>query len=478
MKAVISNPPWPGEGYGARSNIRWPHRRKDKSLQFPIYLAYTVSVLKKERIEAHGLDAVCAEMGITEFVDAVKKIGPQVVLLEVSTPSIMYDLETAQKVKKETGAFVVLCGPHASYFHKDIIESYTFVDACIRGEFEYVMRDLCLAIKKGKPLSGVRGITFRNKKKTTVNPDMPPIENLDGLPVPDRFDFKLEDYQQAFYLGKKTALVITSRGCPYGCTFCLWPTTMFSRRFRVRSPKNVVDEIESLIKEEHVDEIFFDDDTFTINNKRIIEMCGEIVRRGIKIPWCCMGRVDNVSEEMLSTMKKAGCYQIFYGFESGSEDILKASKKGITKKQIRDAVKLTKKVGLSVCGSFIFGLPPETKKTAKETLDFAKSLHANYVQFVLAAPFPGTEFYNEAKAKGLLCIDSWADLDGTRGPIVRTEHLSREDLEGIIRKAYFSYYTSPRVIWQNIKHMKNYNGARKTARGAFSVVGRILYYKK
>lgn len=478
LKAVIANPPWPGEGYGARSNIRWPHRRKDKSLQFPIYLAYTISVLKKNGIDAHGIDAVCREMGITEFVEAVKKIKPQVVMLEVSTPSIMYDLETAHKVKDETGATVVLCGPHASYFHKEIIDNYRFVDCCIRGEFEYVMRDLCLALKDAKHLKGVRGLTFRSGQKTIVNPDMPPIEDLDEVPFPDRSAFRLVDYQQAFYYGKKTALVITSRGCPYSCTFCLWPTTLFSRRFRVRSPKNVVDEIEHLIKDEGADEIFFDDDTFTINNKRIIEMCEEIIRRGIKIPWCCMGRVDNVSEEMLRTMKKAGCYQIFYGFESGSDEILKACRKGITKKQVKDAVKLTKKVGLSVCGSFIFGLPPENKKTAKETLDFAKSLGANYVQFVLAAPFPGTDFYREAKEKGLLCIDSWADLDGTRGPIVRTEHLSREDLEGIIRKAYFSYYTSPKVIWQNLKHMKSYKGARKTARGAFSVIGRIVYYKK
>ena len=317
-----------------------------------------------------------------------------------------------------------------------------------------------------------------SKGKAVANESMPPIDDLDSLPLPDREDFRISDYQQAFYYGKKTALVITSRGCPYGCTFCLWPTTLFSRKFRMRSAKKVVDEIEQLIEKEQVDEIFFDDDTFTINNKRVMDICDEIIRRGLKIPWCCMGRVDNVSEEMLRLMKSAGCYQIFYGFESGSEEILRACRKGITKDQIRNAVKLTKKVGLSVCGSFIFGLPPETRQTAKETLGFAKELGANYVQFVLAAPFPGTDFYEEAKRKNLLQIDSWEDLDGTKGPIVRTEALSRQDLGGIIRKAYFSYYTSPRVILQNLRRMRNFKEARKIARGALSVAGRIIYYKK
>jgi len=479
MKIVVANPPWPGEGYGARTNVRWPHRRGDKRLSFPIYLAYTTSVLKKNGFDVLGIDAVQKELGISDFVKEIEKLDPCVIIMEVSTPSIMHDIETAKQLKEiMPNIFIALCGPHISYFHENIINDHEFVDACIRGEFEYATRDLCFAINEGRDLKSVDGITYRERGKVIVNPERERIQNLDELPFPDRKNFKIEDYQQAFYCGKKTALMITSRGCPFQCIYCLWPNTIFSHQYRMRSPKGVVDEIEMLIKEEGIDEIFFDDDEFTINKKKVSGICNEIIRRGIKIKWHCMGRVDVVDEEILSLMKEAGCYQIFYGFESGSEKMLKSMKKGITKEQMKKAVGLTKKVGMVAGGSFVFGLPKESRETVKETMNFAKKLKADWVQFTLAAPFPGTPFFEEAKNKNLLKIDSWSDLDGTHGAIIKTETLSREDLEGIIRKAYMSYYTSPGIVWQNVKRMRNIEDMRRIKRGVKSVFSRIFYYKK
>jgi radical SAM superfamily enzyme YgiQ (UPF0313 family) len=481
MRVVIANPPWPGEGYGTRSNVRWPHRRGDKVLTFPIYLAYAVAVLEREGFGVIGIDAVDKELGIFDFVSEIKRINPKVILLEVSTPSISYDLQTAELLKEELPeTIIIFCGPHASFFHNKIIGNYIFVDVCIRGEFEFSLLDICSAIKRNEGLEKIAGITFRKRFKTIINPERNPIksEMLDNMPYPDRHFFKIENYQQAYYGGKKTALMISSRGCPYHCSFCLWPNTLTGHIYRTRSPKSIVDEIEYLIDNHKVDEIYFDDDTFTIDAKRVKLICKEILRRKIKIPWLCNARVDNVDFETLKIMREAGCREAFYGLESGSDEILREISKGIDTKKLFKAIRMTQKAGIVASGSFVIGLPKESHKTIKETLKFAKKAHADYVQFTLASPFPGTKLFEEVKRKGLLHINSWEDLDGCHGPILSTEYLSKNELAGIIRKMYINYYTSPTIIWQNIKSIRGLRDTRRILRGIRSVFSRIIFYKK
>jgi anaerobic magnesium-protoporphyrin IX monomethyl ester cyclase len=310
------------------------------------------------------------------------------------------------------------------------------------------------------------------------NGERPLLHDLDELPYPDREDFPIERYQQAFYCGDKTALMLSSRGCPFQCTYCLWPSTLTRRRYRIRNPKKIVDEIEHLIKNDGIDEVFFDDDEFIIDKRKVTDFCREMLRRKVDIKWHCMGRVNAVDEETLKMMKDAGCYQIFYGFESGSEKILKSVRKGITKDQMRRAVRITKDAGIVCGGSFIIGTPEESWETFRETLDFAKSLGADWVQFALCAPFPGTPMFEEVKKMGLLEIDSWEDFDGTRGPVMRTKHLSKDELAGAIRKAYLTYYTSPRVILTNLLSIRSMKQVSRVLRGAKSVISRLFYYKK
>ncbi|MBW2989026.1 radical SAM protein [Candidatus Woesearchaeota archaeon] len=477
-KAVICNPPWPGEGTGARSNVRWPHRRGDKVLAFPIYLAYSSSLLKREGFDVTALDAVEKEYGIFRFVEEMKRIGPDVIFMEISAPSLNYDLETAFNLKKELkDCLIVFCGPHLSYAHKEIIDNYNFVDACIRGEFEQSILDICTHMEEKRVLSDVTGVTYKGEDgNARINPDRPLIEDVDGLPFPDRESFRIEKYQQAFYGGKKTALMISSRGCPYYCDFCLWPDTFLGPKHRQRSIRNVVDEIGYLIKNHGIDEVFFDDDTFAISNERMQEMSQEIIKRGIKISWVCMGRVNLIDEETLKMMKKSGCTQIFYGFESGSKEILNSIKKGITLEQSLKAVKMTQKAGLAATGSFIIGLPKESNETAKETIRFAIKLGADFVQFTLAAPFPGTRYWEEAKQKNLLELNSLEDLAGCSGPIVHTENLTKEELAGWQRKAYIRYYTHPKIIWKNIIKIRNLRELRRVLKGIKSVLARIFFY--
>ena len=477
MKVIIANPPWPGEGYGTRSNIRWPHRRGDKVLTFPIYLAYAVSILEKEGYEVIGLDAVDLEEGIPKFVKRVKREQPSLILLETSTPSILHDIETAKRIKREVGCKVVLCGSHVTYYAADIIQDFSFIDFILKGEFDFSIKDLCKAIEGKKSFKEVSGLVYRSMSGIAINP-ITHVENVDELPYPDRKQFKIENYQQAFFGGKRTGLVISSRGCPYHCTFCLWPETLYGHKHRQRNPKNVINEIEHLVKNYGVDEIYFDDDTFIIKKQWIIVFCNELMNRKLNLPWLCMGRVNTVDYEILKLMKNAGCQEIFYGFESGSQDILNDSNKAITKDQVLKAVRLTQKAGIRATGSFVIGLPNENKSTIKETIDFAIKLHADYVQFTIAAPFPGTQLFEQVKNAGLLEYNSWEDFDGCHGPILRTKSLTKDELVGLQKKMYKQYYFSIPVIIQNLKSMRSVADVRRLVRGFNSLLSRFVFYKK
>jgi len=478
MRVIVANPPWPGPGYGTRSNIRWPHRRGDKVLTFPIFLAYLTSLLKQNKFQVKGIDAVDKELGISDFVDVVISYHPDIVFMEISTPSLPYDLECAELIKEKVGCRIAFLGPHVNYFHDRIIKNYNFVDYCIRNEFEFTALELCQKLKSGKSIKSIKGLTYRENGKVIINEKKPFETNLDKLPFPDREDFPIENYQQAFYSGKKAALMLSSRGCPSRCTFCIYPGTITGHLHRARSAGNIADEIEHLIRNYGVDEIYFDDDTFIVDKKRIYELCDELLRRGIKLPWMCMARVSTIDQDLLKKMKQSGCTEIFYGFESGSQKILNNINKGITLEQSIKAVRMTQKEGMYATGSFIIGLPDDDKETIKETLRFAIKLKADYVQFALAEVFPGTELYEQAEKEGLLKLTSWTDLDGTHGSVLRTRYLTNHELEGVIRKMYIGYYTSPRIIFKNLRNIKSIRDLRKILRGARSVVSRIIYYKE
>lgn len=479
MRVIVANPPWPGQGYGTRSNIRWPHRRGDKVLTFPIYLAYTSSLLKSKGFKTHGIDAVDKEWGIFQFVEEARNFKPDIVFMEISTPSLPYDLQTAEQLKEKLGCKIAFVGPHVNYFHERFIRNYGFIDYCIRDEIEFTSLELCEHLRDGKPLAGIKGLTYRDEQGNVRANEKHPFErNIDQLPFADRDDFPIESYQQAFFSGKKTALMISSRGCPSMCTFCIWPQTMTGHLHRTRSAKNVADEIEWLMKNYGVDEIYFDDDTFIVDKKRVYELCDEILHRKLKFTWLCMSRVNSVDSDILKKMKLAGCTEIFYGFESGSQKLLNSIKKGATLNQAMNAVRMTQKAGMYATGSFIVGLPEDDLQSINETLRFAIKLRADYVQFVLAASFPGTELYETAEREGLLKLNSWEDLDGTHGGVLRTKYLTNHELEGAVRKMYVGYYTAPPIILQNLRNVRSAGDVRKILRGAKSIISRVMFYKE
>jgi len=478
MKVLVTNPPWPGPGYGARSDVRWPHKRKDKYLEYPIYLSYAVAVLEKSGFEVGFIDGIAEELSISDFVEAVKKTGADMVIIECSTPSIRYDLLTAEKLKGEiSDVFVVLVGSHPTFFHKRILMENEFVDVICRGEFDLTVRDIAVALSNGGQLSEIKGISYRDGNGVHVNEERPLLNNLDGLPFPARHIVKMEPYLAGICTGNMPTTMVSSRGCPYKCVYCLWPRTLYGRVFRARSPENVVDEIEQLVNEYHVDEIYFDDDCLTLNKKRLLKICELIKKRNIKVKWICQCRVDSVDEEMLKEMKEAGCHYMEFGVESGSQEMLTAMKKGATLEAARNAFALCKKIGLKTQAYFLFGVPGENNETFRQTVEFAKELAPDSAQFAIAIPHPGTELYQVCEEKGWLKYDSWDDFSAGNS-LIETEELSREDTEKFRLEAYREFYMRPSFIIKSAFKIRSYKDARRIVRGARSIFERIAFFKR
>jgi anaerobic magnesium-protoporphyrin IX monomethyl ester cyclase len=476
FKALVTNPPWPGDGYGARASVRWPHKRKDKKLEYPIFLSYAVALTRAAGVETTFLDGVCDELGIEDYGAEVARLAPDFVAMECSTPSIDHDLLSVRRIKEHRpGTFVALMGSHATYFHRQLLEENPHVDAIIRGEFEITVREVALALKNGTPLTEVGGLTFRDGGTIQVTPDRPFDMDLDTWPLPARDIVPIERYQTAQYQGRKGTFMLSSRGCPYRCTFCLWPGTMVGRDFRARKPESVVDEMELLVKNYGVDDIYFDDDTMTIDRERLLRICRLIQERELKVHWIAMGRVDTVDEELLTEMRKAGCDNVYLGVESGSPEILKRLKKGIQLSQVEEAFRVARRVGVKTQAFFMMGGPGETKETLRETIDFAVRLDPDNAQFAAAVPYPGTEMYEESVRKGYLKASTWEDY-AARDIVLETETLSRLDLEKARLEAYRRFYLRPRFILRTALRLTSLRELRRVLRGTRSIVSRLLYF--
>ncbi len=440
MKTLITNPPWltPGR-IGFRSNVRWPFtvsrktwREKGCSYHFPIYQAYTAALLMKHGMDVGVIDCSVDALDAEAYCARVEEAAPGLVVIETATASFAQDIVTIRMVKERTGAPVALVGPHATIFHESILREHPFVDYVVRGEYELTVLELVRALEDGRDARGVAGLTRRDGNIVRVHPPRPFIEDLDALPFPARDLYPWDHYHEPNYLALPWITLISSRGCPFRCIYCLWPQTMYGHRYRTRSPRNVVDEIEECVKRYRPGEFFFDDDTFALSKRHVLGICEGIVGRGLDILWSCMGRVDTVDREMLEAMRRAGCRKIKFGVETGSRAIMKTIKKGIDLDLVADRFRLAKECGLEVHGTFMIGLPGETRETIRETIDLARRLPNDSLQFSIATPFPGTEFYTLCEKNGFLVTNDWANFDGKFGAVMSYPDLSKDEMEEML----------------------------------------------
>lgn len=472
MKTLIVNPPV--EGSFERSG-RWPSKSTGGGFQEPLFLAYAAAVLEKENLPVELIDCRPDYLTIDDLQKRITKdVG--LIVLQTSTPSIELDLETAESLKKKNQKIkIALLGPHVSVLDKEIMRVNKSIDFILRGEYEYILRDLVKTLIKNKNLKEVKGLTYREGEKIIRNPSMPLIENLDELPFPARHFLPNEKYFEPLFIGKPTLRLITSRGCPFFCTFCLWPQVMYGRKIRYRNIGNVIEEIKELKEKYKIKEFYFDDDTFTLDEKRVINLCKAIIKNKINLPWDCLGRVNMVTKKMLYWMKKAGCILIRYGVESGSQEILNRCKKGFTTDDIKRAFKMTHELGIKTHATVMFGLPGETKETIKKTIDFILKLNPSYVQFAIATPYPGTEYYNEVKKNGWLIAKNWSDYDPIGKSPVSYPNLSAKEINQAIKIAYKKFYLRPSYLFRKIIQAKSVGEYQQLFSAGFSLFKKLFY---
>jgi len=353
----------------------------------------------------------------------------------------------------------VLVGPPASQFHEAMLEDGN-VDVVGRYEYDLTIRDIAAAMKEGTDLRDVLGISYRRDDRTVQTPDRPFMtsEQLDAIPFVTSVYKKhldVRDYMLSHTLHPMVQ-IFTARGCPNRCTFCSWPRTFMGRKFRARSVANVVDEFEYISNElPAVKEIFVEDDTFTIDKQRVKEVCEEIERRELNVRWSCNARAT-LDFETMRIMKSAGCRLIDVGYESGSDQILKNIKKGITTTETKAFTVDAKRAGLKILGDFIFGLPEETDDTIRQTIKFIKEIKPDMLQIAVATPIPGTEFFQWISDNGYLVeSDSSRTIDehGFQRCVISYPNLSSDDLVCGVESALKEYYFSAsfaRIAMRNI----------------------------
>ncbi len=436
----------------------------------PLGLAYLAAMLLREKFETKIYDADVEDTSFSGLKSFLKNYKPDIVGVTCTSFTFLQAKLTAKIIRNFLPeAQILIGGPHVSIYPVEVISNQEF-DVAVIGEGENTIVDLVTALDSNSDLRSVKGIIFRENGKNIQTESRPLIDNLDSLPFPARSLLPNEKYSYPLGKYKKFTSVITSRGCPFNCIFCLRARgTHFGRKYRTRSPSNIIDELEVIVKDLKIREIFFYDDIFTLNQHRIEELCKKIIERRIDISWNCRTRVDAVSPRLLNLMMRAGCERIHYGIESGDPQILRNLKKNITIKQIRKAFSLTRSNGIETFAYIMLGSPGENPQSIRRTMQLIKNINPSQVGFFITTLFPGTELYRSALDQGLLSEDIWREF--TLGKLETQplpffeEGFSGMELRSILKNSYREYYFRPMYLWNRIKNLKSISDLATNLRG-------------
>lgn len=441
MKILFANPPtFEKEGSFFRP-VRFPtYNYATPVMHPPLYLAYAASHLRGLGHEILLIDAPVNALSVDAFIAQAIDFSPDFLVFETSTPSFTNDCLVAEKIKAALPAVTtVFLGTHVTARTEECL-ARAAVDAVVMGEYEISLAEL---IKRGA--EGTPGIAYRSQDGSIIiNEKRPFYGSIDELPAPARDLLPNYKYFDPI-LKNPFTFVVTGRGCPYPCTFCNWPQHLTGRVLRKRDPKKIVDEIEQIQRDFYFKSILFNDDTFTADKEHAREVAREMIERDIRIPWACYARADFDDLGVLNTLRKAGCFLLKVGVETADEEIQKNVKKDYDLARVKRAVKQMRSLGFHVHATFAFGLPGETLDTINKTIHFAKTLRASTVQFSIAVPYPGTEFYRYLERKGYLLSHNWDDYMPLK-PIYEYPHLSYETMQRMLKTAYRRHYLSPRYL--------------------------------
>ncbi len=436
----------PNEGLDERE------RRKSIASWPPLGILYLGAVLQERGIEVSVLDQPAKSFTIEETVNWVEKENPDILGFSTFASSGRTAALISKKVKEKNPNVITVFGNYYATFNPErILRKYPSVDIIVRGEGENTVIELVSCLRNKGSLKKVRGVTFKNGENMVSTPDQPLIRDLDSLPFPDRE--LIDDEYHSIIAGanvapKKFTSIVSSRGCVYRCRFC--SCRQFARgMWRPRSIQNTLDELHFLASEGY-EQFIFIDDSFTLNQKRVIKLCREMRKEKIDMDWICEGRVDNCSYEMLREIARAGCRILYFGIESANQRILNYYNKQTTPQQSKTAVKTARKAGIDVVvGSFIVGAPDETREETQNTIEFAKQIPIDFPQFNILGVYPGNDIWNEFEAKGLLKGGEYWETGVAVSEICPTA-VPLNEIKHMIHEAFYHFIRRPNFLIEQI----------------------------
>ena len=447
MSALFLSPP-SFDGFDGGAGSRYQARREVTSFWYPTWLAQPAALVPGAKL----LDCPPHDIGVEECLRIAR--GYDHVILHTSTPSLPNDCKVAEAIKEQNPDTIIgFVGAHAAVLPTETLKASPAIDWVGRKEFDFT----CKEVAEGRELKDVAGLSYRDSTgKIRHNPERELISNMDDLPwVADVYkrDLEIEKYFIGYLLHPYVSLY-TGRGCPAQCTFCLWPQTIGGHKYRVRSPENVVAGMAYMKKQfPQVKEFFFDDDTFTANLPRAREIARHLGKQGLT--WSCNSRA-NLDYDTIKFFKDNGLRLFLVGYESGNDEILRNIKKGVTTDEMRHFTKACNRAGVTIHGTFILGLPVETRETIEQTIRFAQELDVFSIQVSLAAPYPGTELYEMARQNGWFARQSKTDIvhsDGFQQSALEYPGISKEEIFESVEHFYQKYFLRPKPILRIIRSM-------------------------
>ena len=445
----------------------------------PLGLLYVATYAKKMGLSIKFIDSVVEGGNLKEIVKSITSENPKLVCFSIMSCQILNALKIASEIKQKNNAIkIVFGGSHVASTKEELFKYTKNIDYLVYGEAENAFYDLYNA-KNEEDLSRVSGLIYRQGDYIKTNPNVP-IQNLDELPFPDLSLVKLDKYVGYYTKTLPVSTIMGTGGCVFRCTFCDQFATM-GRKFRHRSPKNIVDEMEQNLKKFGTRDFIFKDSTFTNNKEWVYDICKELKARNLKVNWTCNTRVSMVDEPLLKAMKGAGCYMVAFGIESGSQHVLNLMKKGTKVEQAYTATDLCRKVGIETVGYFMIGNPGEKEEDALKTIELAKKISLDYASFGVTIAYPNTEIYHWAIEHNCLDDREWymketdinivgntiSGISG--GALDRKEFPLKRQME-LCKKANREFYFRPSYIARKLTKIRSLNDVTKYAKAAMEII--------
>ena len=479
VEVLLVNPPAPDGGIWIRSQHRVGRRSRENMIWPQVSLAQMAAILSPE-YKVEIIDAIATRMDWPEFERLLEQKRPKYYMTQVTAPTLRNDMHGVF-LAKALGARTIAFGTHVTPLTLETMRPFPALDFILRGEPEMTLRELvdtfegrtpsdprvakmlaetslkgALEQTSDSPLASIAGLAWRDRGEIVLNPDRPFIPSLDDMPVPLHHMLPLDKQRMPMIKGPFT-FIVTSRGCPAGCKFCIKHVS-YQTSVRIRSPQLILEELK-VLSDLGIHNVHMYADLFTVNRQQVVDLCNLILESGLKVKWTCNSRVDYVDEEMLKLMGKAGCWYISWGIESANELILKRIRKGYHKEQAFKALKWSKAAGINNWGYFIIGLPGETEDSIQETITYAKELPLDIALFHIAAPYPGTPFFYEVVENGWFRPGTnWEEVDMDQSTVLDYADLHAERLEYWQKRATREWSLRPGPMLTFVKGMNTWEG--------------------